>query len=121
MGTTLDGQSLNILKWAEDVTTIAGQFDSWSSGSGSVVRKLVAYGIIRTYTLDCVEKDIAWASSQVLQFENDASAGTSVTFFSDAALRNVSNVNVKVMGVSVTMEKLGLQNIRYFTVKLQEG
>jgi hypothetical protein len=119
MGTTLDGQTLTVTKWGEDVTTAASQWDAWSGSSYK--RKVKVYGIVRTYTIDCIEKAIAWASSLVNRFETTAANGTTVVFYSDQAVRPVSSVNVYVLKVSWTLENVGGQNIRKFTLTLQEA
>lgn len=118
MGVTLDGQTLTVLKWTEGLTLIASQYDQWSNGLCK--QKQQVYGVVRTYQLDCIEKDVAWASSLVNYFEQKASAGTALAFSSTLAVRAVS-ANVYVQGVDWTAENLGTQNIRKFTLKLQEA
>jgi hypothetical protein len=119
LGTTLDGQALTVTKWGENVQTVASNWDAWVSGAYK--RKLKVYGIIRTYTVDCVEQNVAWASSLANYFEQTALNGTSVVFFSDQAVRPVSSVSVYVLNVSWTLENIGGQNIRRFTLTLQEA
>jgi hypothetical protein len=119
MGVALDGQTLTVLKWTESVALIASQYDQWTSGQCK--RKQQVYGIVRTYQLDCVEKDVTWANSMVNCFEQKASAGTALAFTSDLPQRAVSNTNVYVTGVDWSAENLGTQNIRNFTLKLQEA
>jgi len=118
MSVSLDGQTLMVLKWTESEVLIMSQYDQWASGICK--RKQQVYGIVRTYQLDCVEKDVAWASSLVNYFEQKASAGTAVAFASTIPQRAVS-ANVYVQGVDWTAENLGTQNIRKFTLKLQEA
>ena len=119
MGTTLDSQTLTVTKWGEDVSTAASQWDAWSSSSYK--RKVKVYGIIRKYTIDCVEKAVAWSSSLVNRFETTAANGTTVVFYSDQAVRPISSVNVYVLKVSWTLENVAGQNIRKFTLTLQEA
>ncbi len=119
MGTTLDGQSLTVTKWGEDVSVQASQWDAWSVSSYK--RKVKVYGIVRTYIINCVEQAVAWASSIVNRFETTAANGTTVVFFSDQAVRPVSSVSVYVLKVSWTLENIGGQNIRKFTLTLQEA
>jgi hypothetical protein len=76
---------------------------------------------VRTYQLDCVEKDAAWTSSLVKYFEQKASAGTALAFTSDLPQRLLSNTNVYVMGVDFSAENVGTQNIRNYTLHLQEA
>jgi hypothetical protein len=48
-------------------------------------RLVKVYGLVRTYQLDCVEQNVAWASSLVNYFEQKASAGTALAFTSARA------------------------------------
>jgi hypothetical protein len=79
------------------------------------------YGLVRTYRLDCVEQNVAWASSLVNYFEQKASAGTVLAFTSDLSVRAVISTNVYITGVNFTAENIGTQNIRNFTLALQEA
>ena len=119
MPVTLDGKTLNVLKWSEDNALISSQYDQWSAG---VCKRLVkVYGLVRTYQLDCVEQNVAWASSLVNYFEQKASAGTALAFTSDLSVRAVTSTNVYVTGVNFTSENVGTQNTRNFTLTLQEA
>lgn len=119
MATTLDGKTLTVTKWGENVQTVASQYDAWVSSAYK--RKVKVYGIIRGYSIDCVEQNVVWASSLANYFEQTALNGTSVVFFSDQAVRPVSSVSVYVLNVSWTVENVGGQNIRRFTLTLQEA
>jgi hypothetical protein len=119
MGTTLDGQSLTVTKWGEDVSVQASQWDAWSGSSYK--RKVKVYGIVRTYTVDCIENAVTWASSLVNRFETTAVNGNTVVFSSDQAVRPVSSVSVYVLKVSWTLENIAGKNVRKFTLTLQEA
>ena len=119
MGTTLDGQTLNVTDWADGVIAQASQWDAWSGSQYK--RKVKVYGIIRTYTITFVENAVAWASSLAKRFEDDAAAGNTVTLFSDTATRPVSSVAVYILAVSFRLSMLGTQNIRKITVTVQEA
>ena len=88
---------------------------------GAKKRLAKAYGLVRTYQLDCVEQNVAWASSLVNYFEQKASAGTALAFTSDLSVRSVASTNVYVTGVNFAAENVGTQNIRNFTLTLQEA
>ena len=53
--------------------------------------------------------------------EQKASAGTALAFTSDLSVRAVTSINVYVTGVNFTIENVGTQNIRNFTLTLQEA
>jgi len=94
-----------------------------SSNGWLCVRKrlMKVYGLVRTYRLDCVEQNVAWASSLVNYFEQKVSAGAALAFTSDLSVRAVTSTNVYVTGVNFTAENVGTQNIRNFTLTLQEA
>lgn len=119
MGVTLDGKTLTVIGWSEHTIDAASEWDAWVSGQFK--RKLKVYGIIRTYVIDCVEKDVVWASSLANYFEGVQSAGTAVVFFSDLTVRPVSSVSIYVKDVSWTVKNIGVQNIRNFQLTLQEA
>jgi hypothetical protein len=120
MTVTLDGKTLTVTKWGEGVQPIQSLYDRWSGGVCK--RKKHVYGLVRTYTLDCVEKDVAWASSLVNYFEEKASAGTAVAFTSDLPQRTLpANTYVTVESVDFIGENVGTQNIRKFTLQLMEA
>jgi hypothetical protein len=118
MGVTLDSLTLTVLKWQEALLPIMTMDDKWIGGLCKRVPRV--YGAVRTYQLDCAEQNVAWASSQVNHFEQVASAGTAVAFTSDLPIRAISSTSVYVMGVNFAGENLGTQNIRNFTLQLQE-
>jgi hypothetical protein len=117
MSVSLDGQALTVTKWVESETLIMSQYDQWSGGLCK--RKQQVYGIVRNYQLDCIEQNVAWANSLVNYFEQKASAGTAVAFSSTIPQRAAS-ANVYIQGVDWTAENIGTQNVRKFTLKLQE-
>lgn len=118
MSVTLDGQTLVVEKWTESLILIMSQFDQWSGGICK--RKQVVYGIVTTFQLDCIEQNVAWANSLMSYFRQKASAGTAVAFSSSLPVRAIST-NVYVQGIDWTAENLGGQNIRKFTLTLQEA
>jgi hypothetical protein len=115
---TLDGRPLTITRWMEDASVQASQWDSWTNSAYK--RRIKVYGIVRTYTIDCIEQNILWPLSQTNYFEAVADAGAPVIFYSAQTVRPVDNANVYVLHVSWTIENIGGQNIRKFTLTLQE-
>ena len=119
MTTTLDGKALTVTKWGENVQTVSTQYDAWVSSAYK--RKVKVYGVIRGYSIDCVEQNVDWTSSLANYFEGVAQSGNTVVLYSDQAVRPVSSVSVYVLNVSWTLENIGGQNIRRFTLTLQEA
>ncbi|MEM1552889.1 MAG: hypothetical protein QXH03_09530, partial [Candidatus Bathyarchaeia archaeon] len=87
----------------------------------TLTRKKFVYGQKRVWRLDCLEKGVAWAESAAKYLMEQAAQGNVLAFSADFGDRySVSNVNVVVEKVSVSMEQVGTQNVRRFTVTLKE-
>lgn len=118
MSVTLDGQSLNVVNWDESLELLSTMFDKWESGTAK--RKITVHGFVRTFKIECVEQDVAWASSLVKYFEEKAAAGALLAFASTLSVRNVSSTNVKITGVSFSASDVAAQNVRGFVLQLME-
>jgi hypothetical protein len=116
---TLDGKTLNVLSYGESIDVAGTQWDAWVNQG--YVRKVKVYGIIRKYTVECVENDVSWTDSLVNYFENVAENGSAVAFISNEPVREISSTNVYVLGVELGLSDLGGKNIRKFTLTLQEA
>lgn len=118
MAVTLDGKTLDCKSLGEGFEVVARQWDAWINGAFK--RKVKVRGIVRAWTLDCVENGVAWASSQAKSFEDTAAAGTTVTFAVTDEVRVISTT-VYILAVAIQAADLAGKNIRYFTVTLQEA
>jgi hypothetical protein len=118
MGTTLDSITLTVLSWTESYPAVAPQWDAWVGSAYK--KKVMVLGSIRQITLQCVEQDVTWANSAVKHFQDVQNAGTQITLTSDLVVRPVTSMTVLVLDVEFTSQVVGTQNIRYFSVTLQE-
>jgi hypothetical protein len=118
MSVTLDGQALNVVDWNENLVPLSTMSDKWENGTCK--RDMAVYGYVRTFKLDCVEQDVAWASCLVKYFEEKAAAGAILAFASTLAVRNVSSTNVKITGVGFSASDVAAQNVRSFVLQLME-
>jgi hypothetical protein len=118
MTVILGGRTLICKRLAEACPVVATQWDAWVSAAFK--RKVKPYGVVRVWTLDCVENGVAWASSQAKSFEDSEAAGSQLAFSVDDQVRVIST-NVYVMGVNIDAVDLAGKNIRYFTLTLQEA
>lgn len=118
MSVSLDGQTLSVVDWDESLELMSTVFDKWEGGSTK--RNMMVHGYVRCWRIDCVEQDVAWASSLVKYFQEKASAGSILAFVSTLAVRNVGSTNVKVTGVGFSARDVAAQNIRNFTLQLLE-
>ena len=119
MTITIDGKTLNVLSFGESIEVAGTQWDAWVNQSYD--RKVKVYGIIRKWTLECIEEDVTWTNSLVNYFETIAQNGSEVAFTSDEAVREISSTNVYVLAVELGLSGLGDNNIRKFTLSLQEA
>jgi len=107
-----------VTDWAEDLSLLSTSFDKWENGSAK--RKLTVHGYVRSWTLECIEQDVAWSSSRVKYFEEKAASGAILAFVSTLVVRNVSSTNVQVVRVNFSANDLANQNVRSFSLELQE-
>jgi len=118
MTITLDGKTLNVTSFSESVEPVAVEWDTWENGQYK--RKYKAYGAVKTWTLECIEENVAWTNSAAKQFQEKAASGEQVTFIVDEGTRHQINTNVYILNVDLILELVGTQNLRRFTIKLQE-
>jgi hypothetical protein len=118
MTVTLDGKTLDTKRLSEGFEVVNGQSDDWENSAYK--RKVKVLGVIRTWTLECVESVVAWTSSQAKSFQDTGEAGTTVTFTVTDEVR-VINTSVYILDMAIQIADLAGKNIRYFTVTLQEA
>ena len=118
MTITIDGKQLNVTHLSETVEAVTVESDDWRPEGYK--RKIRTFGKIKRWTLDCIEKDIAWTNSVANHLQGLAESGTAVSFIVDEGDRHQVNTQVYVLNVQITLELVGSQNIRHFTVQLQE-
>ena len=118
MTVSLDGKTLDVRGLDEDLEVVNSQWETWQNQTYK--RKVKVLGIVRHWTLECVENNVAWSSSQVKSFEDTAAVGTTVTFVVTDEVR-VVNTSVYVLGVQIQVADLAGKNIRHFTLTLQEA
>jgi hypothetical protein len=117
MSVVLDSLTLNVITWTENQGAVHTQWDAWRLNNYK--RNIQQYGYIRQIVLAGVEQGVTWANSVVNHFQGVLSAGTSITLMSTLAVRSLSTT-VKVLGVDFKADKIGSQNIRYYSLSLQE-
>lgn len=118
MTVTLDGKTLDCKSLSEGFEVINVQGDDWENSAYK--RKIKVLGIVRTWTVECVENNIAWASSAAKSFQDTGAAGTTVAFAVTDEVRVIS-ATVYILGVTQDIADLGGKNVRRFTVSLQEA
>jgi len=118
MTITLNGKTLIVTDFQENVEAVSVQWDTWESGQYK--RKYKAYGAVKTWTLECIEENVAWTNSAANDFQQKAESGDYVAFVVDEGNRHQINTNVYILNVDLRLDLVGTQNIRHFIIKLQE-
>jgi len=119
MAVTVGSATLNVKDFSVATKKISPEWFDWENGQ--LVRKQSVYGLKRTWTLHCVEKDVAWTDSAAKYLKEQAKAGNQLSATINLGDRySVSNVSVYVDSVRLDMKQVGSQNIRHFTVVLKE-
>lgn len=125
---TVDGRVLTISGFRENSASQLSQYPKWNSSTSKYDYKLLAFGRVKTYEVDCFEKDVAWADSNAKYLKDLMQAGTSVSFVvtitSDATGQTIhqeTSTSVKVIGLSLSYQDIGTLNLRNFTASFQEA
>ncbi|MEM0095898.1 MAG: hypothetical protein QW660_04615 [Candidatus Bathyarchaeia archaeon] len=119
MPITLGNKTLNCTRIAETFELVGSQWDGWENGQYK--RKIFTVGLIRKWTLECIEKDVAWADSAVPYLQQKAVAAEALTFSISDGNRYQVSTNVYVLNIQLTLKPTGTKNIRYFTIQLREA
>ena len=124
MTVTIDGKTLNVVGGGitESVKSVGTFLDKWIDEQYWKKAKII--GIVRSWTLECYEKNVAWTNSVAKHLEDKAKSGDAVSFEIDEGnLHSVSATKVYILGVDVSYKKgaKATQFVRYFTVNLQEA
>lgn len=119
MTVTVGSATLNVTGFTESSEFVGPEWYKWENQT--LKRKKTVYGRKRTWTLECIEKDVAWADSDAKYLEEQGAQGNILSFTMDLGNRyQISNIDIYIDSVEITMEQVGSQNIRHFTVTLKE-
>ncbi|MCP8313342.1 MAG: hypothetical protein H3Z53_03065 [archaeon] len=116
MTATIDGNVINVMSASENCEVIGVFIDAWEGETYK--RKVKNFGIVRTWTLDCYEDNVVWASSVAKYCEDKAKADTPITLVLTDGGMSV-NSSCYVLSVEITYER-GEVNYRTFTLTLEE-
>lgn len=118
-GVTLGGKTLNCTQITEGFSLIPGtQWHGWSAGTAGM--KSYVAGLVRNWTLRCFEKDVNYPGSPEDSLRNSTSAGSALSLVIDLGNMYYVSTTVKIDGIDVSLDPLGTQNIRHFTVRVHE-
>ena len=115
---TLDGKSLTVLSFGEDLEAVDFQWDTFESEAYK--REIHVYGKVKTWTLECLETDVTWTNSAAKHLQTKLITGDAVTFVVAEGDLHAVSVSVKVLGVDIVYEEIADKNIRHFSLQLQE-
>jgi hypothetical protein len=119
---TVDSYSLNVTDFSESSEPVDSEWYAWESNRITVKR--FTYGILRRWTLSCVEANVAWSSSAAKYLQDKMNAGEKVTFnVSEGDMHTVQNVQAYVSSVEVEYGRGSTASrfTRKFTVTLKEA
>lgn len=82
----------------------AAQWDAWENGAYK--RKHRVYGLIRKWSLDCIEENVAWNDSSAKYLREQAATGSVLNYSVDEGNRyTVPATNVYVLNVSLRLAR----------------
>lgn len=116
---TIDGYMLNVIDFSEACEPVGSAWHVWESGQIAI--KGYVYDVKRTWRLRCIEKDVEWEYSAALYLQGKMASGETVLFAADEGDRFILNgVEAYIESLEIVVEATGNQNIRFFTVTLEE-
>ncbi|MEM2921748.1 MAG: hypothetical protein QXF26_05460 [Candidatus Bathyarchaeia archaeon] len=122
MTVTLDGYTLLVESFEENMDAVAAEYPAWEDSS--LVNKFKVYGSYRRWTLTCSELDTDWTSSAANHFQSHLESGEPVVFTVDEGdTHQVSSVNVYIRSLKITYPKgfVTASKHRRFTITIQES
>ena len=119
---TVDSYSLNVAGFSESSEPVGSEWYAWEGDRITVKR--FTYGILRRWTLSCVEVNTAWGSSAAKYLQDKMNAGEKVTFsVSEGDMHTVQSVQAYVSNIEIEYGRGSTASrfTRKFTVTLQEA
>lgn len=125
---SIDGRLLNTTGYRESSASQLSQYPKYNATSLKYEYKLLPFGRVKTYELDCYEQDVDWSNSNAKYLKDLMQAGTTVTlsvsYICDSngqTIHTESATSCKVIGLAMSYQDIGKLNLRHFTVSLQEA
>jgi hypothetical protein len=118
---TVDSYTLNVTGFSESSEPVGTEWHAWESERITVKR--FTYGVLRRWTLSCVEVDVAWGNSAAKYLQDKMNAGEKVTFsVSEGNMHTVQSAQAYVSSVEVEYDRGSTPSrfTRRFTVTLKE-
>ena len=121
MTVTLDGKTLNVVSMDESYDAVSTQWHGWEDETYK--RKVNVRGKLQGWLLNCYEKGVTWANSQIKHFREKLDAGDPVTLVITEAGDTIFNGSVYILGVTMRYEQGRAESQRYreFALILQEA
>jgi hypothetical protein len=119
MTVTVDSFGLKCQFLSDDVVLIASDWDEWSGGQVTKVRKV--YGAKGLWKFNLYETGVSWSSSAAKYLRDKAKLGATVVLAVDeGASFSLNSTTCYVVGVSTSFPLTGTVNKHFFTVTFRE-
>ncbi len=121
MTVTLDGYTLGVEDFDEDMNAVGVDYPAWENGA--FLNKVKVYGSFRRWTLTCSETNVTWTNSAAKHLQTHLETGVPVAFAADEGdAHTVTSVNVYVKSLRVRYPKGFVTGSKYrrFTITVQE-
>lgn len=121
MTVTLDGKTLNVVSMDEGYDAVSTQWHGWEDETYK--RHVRVRGRLQAWRIDCYEKGVSWANSQVKHFREKLGAGAPVTLVITEAGDTIFNGSVYVLGVPRRYDPARADSLKFrsFSLLLQEA
>ncbi len=121
MTVTLDGYTLGVEDFDEDMNAVGVDYPAWENGA--FLNKAKVYGSFRRWSLTCSEANVTRTDSPAKHLQSHLETGAPVAFAVDEGdAHTVTSVNVYVKSLRVRYPKgfLATSKYRRFTIIIQE-
>jgi hypothetical protein len=124
MTVTVDGKTLRVYagEISESTDPVGSFTDQWINETYS--KKATIYGSVKTWTLECFEKNVAWAGCNAKHLRDKADVGDVVVLVIDEGdMHQVAATNVYILGCKISYREGATKTsfCRDFSLTLQEA
>lgn len=118
----VDGRALNVVDFSESSEPVGAEWHAWENDR--ITLKQYIYGILKRWTLRCVEVNVPWNNSAAKYLQDKMKLGEKVTFsVSEGSMHQFEGAQCYIERVEVSYSRGSTQNKfrREFTVTLKSA
>jgi len=118
----IDAYTLNVIDFSESSEPVSAEWYAWENEK--IALKQFVYGVLRKWTLRCVEVNVAWSNSVAKYLQDKMRVGEKVLLsVSEGSMHQVLSVYVYIRSLEINYGRGSTASkfTRRFTIMLQEA